>query len=534
MLDFSVTFNIIFAVVAGALGLFMLASFIAVAAVGKRRCNAFDVILRIVASLAFAAAVALVAAVVLTRLDGAYKIVAAQASATLVFGASSFELPLPELFVALDTIMGACLAGAVFAFSLIALICDCVLANKKKKRELKVTNSVKTPEQRRIAAEVAKIRAIGNSAVRRTAAAAENAESTEQSEPTEQADASVSARQPDGGDDIIHSEKTDEAADTARADGQAQAEPAPDWRATETTHSDFVGLSGNADPDFDTFDSFDEFVGAGDGAADNADADARANAADGVIADYGHSADAFEELDTDEIPEALDEDAYESADGELDTDEQFAASDDAAENADYADAFDTAENAEAQAERDEYDERSEYAAPDGEADEQYGYDGDYSGEAEEYDSDEIDEYGAVSDDARDADYAPNRNIYFPRVRTISRYADEPAQAARKPAAAKPSASGAKAAAQKPAVKGGKKPAAQKSAQTPRKNQGAGAGAAKRTASPSGDDSRKLPVNRRYVIIDRRSAVNMFGDYLRERDGESKDKLKSSISTIILK
>lgn len=520
MLDFSVTFNIIFAVVAGALGLFMLASFIAVAAVGKRRCNAFDVILRIVASLAFAAAVALVAAVVLTRLDGAYKIVAAQASATLVFGASSFELPLPELFVALDTIMGACLAGAVFVFSLIALICDCALANKKKKRELKVTNSVKTPEQRRIAAEVAKIRAIGNSAVRRTAAAAENAESTEQSEPTEQADASVSARQPDGGDYIIHSEKTDEAAYTARADGQAQAEPAPDWRATETKHSDFVGLSGNADPDFDTFDSFDEFVGAGDGAADNADADARANAADGVSADYGHSADAFEELDTDEIPEAFDEDAYEAADGELDTDEQFAASDDAAEQA------------EAQAERDEYDERSECAAPDGEADAQYGYDGDYSGEAEEYDSDEIDEYGAVSDDARDADYAPNRNIYFPRVRTISRYADEPAQAARKPAAAKPSASGAKAAAQKPATKGGKKPAAQKSAQTPRKNQGVGA--ARRAASPSGDASRKLPVNRRYVIIDRRSAVNMFGDYLRERDGESKDKLKSSISTIILK
>ncbi len=516
MLDFSVTFNIIFAVVAGALGLFMLASFIAVAAVGKRRCNAFDVILRIVASLAFAAAVALVAAVVLTRLDGAYKIVAAQASATLVFGASSFELPLPELFVALDTIMGACLAGAVFVFSLIALICDCALANKKKKRELKVTNSVKTPEQRRIAAEVAKIRAIGNSAVRRTAAAAENAESTEQSKPTEQADSPVSARQPDGGDDIIHNDKTDEAADAARADGQAQAEPAPDWRATETKHSDFVGLSGNADPDFDTFDSFDEFVGAGDGDADNADADARANAADGVSADYGHSADAFEELDTDEIPEAFDEDAYEAADDELDTDEQFAASDDAAE----------------QAERDEYDERSEYAAPDGEADAQYGYDGDYSGEAEEYDSDEIDEYGAVSDDARDADYAPNRNIYFPRVRTISRYADEPAQAARKPAAAKPSASGAKAAAQKPATKGGKKPAAQKSAQTPRKNQGAGA--ARRAASPSGDASRKLPVNRRYVIIDRRSAVNMFGDYLRERDGESKDKLKSSISTIILK
>ncbi len=532
MLDFSVTFNIIFVVVAGALGLFMLASFIAVAAVGKRRCNAFDVILRIVASLAFAAAVALVAAVVLTRLDGAYKIVAVQASATLVFGASSFELPLPELFVALDTIMGACLACAVFVFSLIALICDCALANKKKKRELKVTNSVKTPEQRRIAAEVAKIRAIGNSAVRRTAAAAENAESTEQSKPTEQADTPVSARQPDGGDDIIHNDKTDEAADAARADGQAQAEPAPDWRATETKHSDFVGLSGNADPDFDTFDSFDEFVGAGDGDADNADADARANAADGVSADYGHSADAFEELDTDEIPEAFDEDAYEAADGELDTDEQFAASDDAAEQADYADAFDAAESAEAQAERDEYDERSEYAAPDGEADAQYGYDGDYSGEAEEYDSDEIDEYGAVSDDARDADYAPNRNIYFPRVRTISRYADEPAQAARKPAAAKPSASGAKAAAQKPATKGGKKPAAQKSAQTPRKNQGAGA--ARRAASPSGDASRKLPVNRRYVIIDRRSAVNMFGDYLRERDGESKDKLKSSISTIILK
>ena len=47
------------------------------------------------------------------------------------------------------------------------------------------------------------------------------------------------------------------------------------------------------------------------------------------------------------------------------------------------------------------------------------------------------------------------------------------------------------------------------------------------------EEKKLPVTRRYVILDRRNAVNMFGEYLRERNKAEKEKLQSSINTIII-
>ena len=54
-----------------------------------------------------------------------------------------------------------------------------------------------------------------------------------------------------------------------------------------------------------------------------------------------------------------------------------------------------------------------------------------------------------------------------------------------------------------------------------------------TAAQTEPDGKKLPVTRRYVILDRRNAVNMFGEYLKERNQADKDKLKSSLNTIII-
>ena len=73
-------------------------------------------------------------------------------------------------------------------------------------------------------------------------------------------------------------------------------------------------------------------------------------------------------------------------------------------------------------------------------------------------------------------------------------------------------------------------AAKPSAKKPNKRGGAKS-AAKESAAT---DNKSLPMGRRYVIIDRRSAVNIFSDYLKERDKQDKDKLESSINKIILK
>ena len=56
MLDWSKLFNIVFVTTALALIMFFIVSTIVVAVKGKRKCNAFDVILRIVASIVLIAA----------------------------------------------------------------------------------------------------------------------------------------------------------------------------------------------------------------------------------------------------------------------------------------------------------------------------------------------------------------------------------------------------------------------------------------------------------------------------------------------
>ena len=518
MLDFSVTFNIKFTAVTGALLCFLLASFIAVAAKGKRKCNAFDVILRIVASLVFAASVVLVAAAVLELIPGNYKITVTDGSAALVFGASTFDLPLPELFAALSTLMGECIAGALFVLSLVALIVDCTVANKKKKRELKVTNSAKTPEQRRIAAEVAKIRAIGNSAVRRTSAAAESAESkdADKKEPTKP------------------EEKTDEPAQVA-----AQ-ETAPDWRSTPEKKQGFVGLENNADPDFDTFDSFDSFVGTDESAQNEIEEQATDEAPD-YVDDIGdaikHALDDLEEA----VEELAEEHAQESDGESVDNEYAEEATEEIVDEATEEITEETVE--ETVQETDEYSEEV-YDETEEVADEQEATNEDdvRFDEVTETANDTAAEPEQEPEELMDEEpdgYAPNRNIYIPRIRTIARRPEpqsEPAPAPKKKAessaaktapASKPAAAKSGAAAKKATAKKQTSNAASKSQATSKKP----SATPKRGEVP---DGRKLPVNRRYVIIDRRSAVNMFGEYLRERDGDQKDKLKSSISTIILK
>lgn len=44
----------------------------------------------------------------------------------------------------------------------------------------------------------------------------------------------------------------------------------------------------------------------------------------------------------------------------------------------------------------------------------------------------------------------------------------------------------------------------------------------------------LPVNRRYVVQNRRNVVNMFNEYLNSKEKDEKEKLESSLNTIILK
>ncbi|MDE7464021.1 MAG: hypothetical protein K2M48_03235 [Clostridiales bacterium] len=59
-------------------------------------------------------------------------------------------------------------------------------------------------------------------------------------------------------------------------------------------------------------------------------------------------------------------------------------------------------------------------------------------------------------------------------------------------------------------------------------------AAAKPAPTKASDPKKLPVTKRYVILDRTNAVNIFSNYLKEREQSEKDKLESSINTIIIK
>ncbi|MDE5592361.1 MAG: hypothetical protein K2I75_00230, partial [Clostridiales bacterium] len=105
---FDKIFNIVFASVCAALTLLFLISVIVVAAKGKRKCGVGDVLLRILSVLVLIASAAMVACSVLTMIKGSVAIVVAEdgSVAALVLNTSVTELPLPELFAALSTVIG--------------------------------------------------------------------------------------------------------------------------------------------------------------------------------------------------------------------------------------------------------------------------------------------------------------------------------------------------------------------------------------------------------------------------------------------
>ncbi len=452
MIDWSKIFNIAFVAGAGVLALFLLVSTIAVAVKGKRKCNAFDVILRIVSTLVFAASTVMFAAAVLCMLSGPVRI-ATEPAPTLFFNDFTYVLPIPDLFVLLSTTIGSEIAIVLFLFSLVTLIVDCLVANKKSdKKKAKQPAVKKTPEQLKREAELDRIRRIGESAVKKTNEAARAAE------------AQQSQQQPQRPEEVV---------------GVAE-EPAADWRdKREEKPAEFVGLASDSDTEFDSFDSFDE-------QPDEAD---------------GERPEEIVEDIEDEQPEEIVEEVADEQPEEI------------------------VEEAE--------DERPEEVVEEV-ADEQ---------------PEEEPRVAAYKDDGYD-DIAPDRDIYIPEIRTINKQTDDdPELKPSKKATPKKSGSSGSRASSK---SGTKKPAAKKTSSTARKSSSGGAArkpaasgtrkpTSSRSATPRRRDTaatevpeeKKLPVTRRYVILDRRNAVNMFGEYLRERNKAEKEKLQSSINTIII-
>ena len=541
MLDWSKLFNIVFVATALALIMFFIVSTIVVAVKGKRKCNAFDVILRIVASIVLIAAAGMFACSVLTMLKGDFRIsftVGADGAIVPVFvmGAKPTELPLADLFVALATTVGSQLAALLLICSLVALIVDCLVANKKadKPAKAKANNKDKSPEQIKRDLELEKIRRIGESAVKKTNAAAsgKNRETTESvSRNVEQSPAE-----------------------------QTQAESQPDWREQQPQHStEFVGLNNdNADDGFDSFDG--DFTDGGDTTAEDAQADVTESVENTETTETTEYSEYSESVETDdevydEQSEYVDEYQADQTDEVIETDSATDTVE--GEDTEDLDAFideffaEDGEPAESDGERQsevEDDEVTEYADTEQteqveDIDEQSGDDEAWyaQGNEGEY-TDEVD--AAQTDEgADDENIEPNRDIYIPQMRTVVKdkaesetttvttVSVEQKTAVRTTESAK-RADVASVAASKQS--GGKR-AAQTSGGAKRgaaKNAGKSAAKSKKTKAEIPAE-KKLPVTRRYVILDRRNAVNMFGEYLKDRKQSDKDKLKSSINTIII-
>ena len=551
MVDFSKIFNIVFVSACALLSLVFLISVIAVAAKGKRKCCAGDVILRIFATIVLLVSAAMVAAAVLTMLTGKVTIAVAEEPPAAVFamGDSVFELPLPELFVALSTVIGFGLSAVLFMLSLTALIVDCLVANKKgdkaEKKQKKEPAVKKSPEQLKREAELERIKRIGDAAVRKTTKVA-GAESSPAATATEQ----PKQEQPAA---------TEPKQEEPVSDWREQSEPATDWRETPAEPKGFVGLK-DEQSDFDSFDSFDSFDDAqqDDGTAEreNEFADSADNA------DYTDATDDTEEefveenAQSEEVVEQATEDGAPQEDILYDDDEQFtyaqnvtddgyAQPEDEVDADDFGDGEDEqpaieeeqaiiddepvfdeeptviddeeeaiTEDEEQPVEQDEYEPAAEDVVEediDESQDEDVIDESDATVEVDDIQADEVEEQTNDDTAQSDVDIEPDRGIYIPEMRTVTPRAT-----------AKPETV-AKAAAKKPAAK---KPAKKSDVKTARPGKSG-------KAAPVIPPEKKLPVRRRYIILDRNNAVNMFGEYLKERNQAEKDKLKSSINTIII-
>ncbi|MBD5131361.1 MAG: hypothetical protein HDT28_02025 [Clostridiales bacterium] len=515
-------FNIAVVSSMGALVLLFLASIIIIAAIGKRKCNAFDVIFRIITAIVVVATAVMFTCSVLSMVTGDtlriavfnYEPMGDDVRAALVFNGKYHELPIPKLFVFLATTIGSNVTIALFLCSLAALIVDCLVANKKEKKEkkekqAKAAAQKKTPEQLKREAELERIRKIGESAVKKTSAVAEKQAATEKAEAEEKPE-------------TAEPEKTDEGADF-------------DWRTAdekqEQKPTEFVGIKDTAEDDsFDSFDdNFDsdesEAEQAPETEADEFDDDTAINASD---EDTAFSVEP-ESDEVEEVDDGVDE--FEEADDSFDDlpdDEEYESVDLDGQDPLPVDTFDDISdedlaNADDDIDIDELDKATIGASAVIEEQDQ----------AFEQTQDEQSQATEQVKPSAPGEVEPDRDIYIPNIRTVVRTApdaSERTEPARRPdpAARRPQTRPSTAAKKSDAAT--KKPA---STRPPRKPSTAPRRPAQTKSNSVTSPEKKLPLTRRYVILDRRNAVNMFGEYLKERDRNAKDKLEKSINTIII-
>ena len=444
MIDWSNIFNILFVTAACAFIVFFLVSAIAVAVKGKRKCGAFDVVLRVLSSLAVAVSAVMFACAVLTMVGGGFciKLVpdvltdsVKMYSPVLVAGGNVIELPMPDLFVMLSQSVGSNLAAVLLVCAIAALTVDCLVANKKTdKKQTRTARTEASIEQAKCSVEQETINGTGETDVLKSDKAAEDValRSFARNKNTEQG---------------IAGEVFD------------RSEP------PEQMQNEFVGIKDGAVDDFDTFGDIDTAVGDSEG-PDREQTDTM-------------SYDEFADPTSGEPAELYDVTDTEDTDNEdrADNNVWLSAAEDSAERTD-----------------DRIGSDNDIVNED---------DGAEEGEQEYYDDEQIEPY---------------RDIYIPRIRTIVK-------------------------SERLAVKEKSTPVQTELPKQPKSKQSGGTGKKPRgktqntgrsvTAAQTVPDGKKLPVTRRYVILDRRNAVNMFGEYLKERNQADKDKLKSSLNTIII-
>lgn len=536
-MDLSKIENVIFLSVAAALGLFFLVtifvSYHRVVSKKKNERTPFDVFVRVLSAVVLVLSGLILACTALVELKGSFRIELSDEFVIYAFG-SSFALPMNKAFAMLAENVVRDIMIVEVLLSFFALFSNCAIRSKKsekaKTKKLKnVKKDTRSPEEIKRAAELEKIMRIGNTAVKMATVAAQSANAVEVKDgSTEQNDEQS----------VVADDKSDF-----------------DWREEPPVESspstEFVGISEPLVDDFDNFDfereqSNEQTIISADDGYDNEEREHDVENVVNTLEEEKSDNDVDELLDVvpeeeSELVEKVDNAYEQSADEHVD-----------GENAVKFDGADNAFDKE-QSVNDAYDENSMYSdeIPEElkrvlESDEQgvrYSKEEESSVRANSS-VDDVNEKTAErrvtplagvqeqSGDANDenantqnelpeydeySDIAPDRNIYIPKVRTIER---------------RPTTK--RAATQKSTTATTKKPTAKKSTTGAKASTSKKSSTQKSTAKTTNDAEKKLPVNRRYVIIDRTSAVNIFSDYLKEREGDGKGKLESSINTIIIK
>lgn len=554
-MDFGKLENIIFVAAAGAVALFFLIMTFVIIGKGKRKRNAGDVVLCVFAALSVVLCAFMTVCAVFTGMTGNIRIDTTVDPVLFYHGGKVTELPLSEFFVLMSNELARDITIGVMVLAFITFGCDCIIANKRDKKDKKVkkekpAKKQMTPEEAKRAAELEKIRRLGDAAVKKASGAADTAKAptapvrsgdvvrTAKREEEEEPDWLKAADAPATADrsgfvGLSHIDERSDfdtfddafdaaAGEPATVDGQDEKawyeddEPVPTFVArTEKTEPEPIASEPTLDADEAAFDS----------AREEYDAEVRDEAdeayPDGADAADEYSDEAFDGLQTDENGIVDGDDVKSEDDREADGAWYAQGGDDGiTDGDDSAERFDNAQSEEEQAE-DEYDDPPTAAV-----------DADGAWYAQSGDKYEETAEPQTESDPDDGEYdKADRDEYIPKIRTIER-AKPAAERAVRQTARTESASGAR---QTPAKKSGgasasrAKPAQSKTAK-PTQKSAKSAGKAKSAQS----DAKKLPVTRRYVILDKTSAVNIFSDYLKERDKAEKDKLTSSINTIIIK